>query len=67
MLLQIAEYNFTKKMFLLQTFSNKSSETDCQWKITTTYFTKTHTLFLVELFTNSLKFHLSCRLIPVHG
>ena len=64
MLFLIAECNFTKKKFLLQTFSSNSSKIDYQWNITT-YFTRPHGLTSAILYTNPLKFHLSRRLVPV--
>ena len=42
MLLPIAEYNFTKKKFLLQTFSNKSSKINYKWNITIINFVRLH-------------------------
>ena len=67
MSLLIAECYFTKNKFLLQTFSNKSSKIDYQWNIATTYFAKPHRRLSAKLYTNSLKFHLSRSLVPVHG
>ena len=46
----VAECNFTKNKFLIQTFSNKSSKTDYQWNVTITYFTK----ILQDCFSKSL-------------
>ena len=61
------QYNFTKKKFLLLTFSNKSSKIDYQWNITITYFAMFHRILLAKLYTNPLKFRPSRRLVPVHG
>ena len=64
MLLLIAKCNFTKKKFLLQNFSKKSSKIYYQWNITTTSFARPHRLLSVKLYTSPLKFHLSRRLVP---
>ena len=67
MLCLIADYNSTKKNFFLQTFSNKYSKIDYQRNIIVTYFAKPHRLLSAKHYTNPLKFHLSLRLVPVHG
>ena len=58
MLLLIAKCNFTKKKFLLQTFSNKSSKIDYQRNITITYYAKLHIILLAKLYANPLNFTL---------
>ena len=67
MLLLIAECNFAKKKFLLQTFFNKASKIDYQRNITTTYSARPCRSLSAKLYNNPLKFHLSSRLVPVHG
>ena len=67
MCLLIAECKFTKNKFLVKPFSNKPSKIDYQWNIAATFFGKPQRFLSVKLYTNPLKFHLSRRLVPVHG
>ena len=67
MLLLIAEYNFAKEKFLLQTFSNESPKIDYQWKIAKIYFARRHRIVSVKPITSSLKLHPSRCLVTVHG
>ena len=61
----IAECNFTKKTFLLQTFSNKSSKIDYQWNITTTHSARPHRLVSAKIYTTPLKFGTSARMLII--
>ena len=66
MLLLVSEDKFTKKKLLLQTFPNKSSKIDYLWNITTT-FARFRKILPKNLYTISLRFHLSRHLVPVHA
>ena len=57
--------NLVKKKFFLQTFSTKSPKSGHQWSITITHFGRLHMTLSAKLYTNPLKFHSLCRLVPV--
>ena len=61
---KITECNFTKKETFPANFSNKFSKSDYQWNIRICKASQKS--FSKTLYTNSLKFHPLCRLVPVY-
>ena len=52
---------------LLQRFSYKSSKNDYHLNITITQFAMLHRILSAKPYTNHLKFHPLCCLLPMHG